>query len=117
MLRNIKFQLNRKQKKLRINGNNRQLKRNGIQTLPKSNSCEPPVSIKTMKLLFAAIGVLLSVEAIKFDIPVWASNQYEGKERCVSLFIPPHSLVSGAAEAGPAFHTTTQVKVNECLIL
>lgn len=54
---------------------------------------------------------MLIVNAIKFEVPAFQDGKYEGKERCVSLFIGPHSLVSGSAEAGPAFHMTTKAKV------
>lgn len=64
--------------------------------------------MKTLSIVMAMAGCAFG---IKFEAPAWPQSQAEGKERCVSLFIPPHSLVSGSAEAGAAFHMTTRAKV------
>lgn len=70
----------------------------------------------SLKLL--ALHLLTQISglcAISFEAPAWSIQSYEGKDRCFSMFISPHSLVTGSASAGPAFHMTTKVRVTDVL--
>lgn len=72
---------------------------------------EALAEIKQMRAATVLLFVITMVYGIKFEVPASQDVKGEIKERCVSLFIGPHALVSGSAEAGPAFHMTTKVKV------
>jgi hypothetical protein len=80
----------------------------------------PPCKIKqTMRSILVqtvAINLLIQISGIcgiSFEAPAWSMQSYEGKDRCFSMFVSPHSLVTGSASAGPAFHMTTRVRVTD----
>lgn len=56
--------------------------------------------------------VLLStVYSISFSTEVYSANTKNPAETCISVFASPHSIITGNASAGEAYHVITKARV------